>query len=196
MQHLKVLEKAGIIRVERQGRYRWNHLNHGELEMLRQQMLEHAHRAKPTANTLPVINIERAHIEETFRFPVPQARLFAALTLHIGHWWHNAGTSILLEPQPGGRLWQQIDTSGNGILFATVDRLIQDDLLGLYGTMGSDTSLSIIRFRLREVSAKTELLLEQRFIGEVSVTVYEAFQQSWQELLGIHLRGFLENGSE
>ena len=64
-----------------------------------------------------------------------------------------------------------------GLLYGTVDQFKQDRLLlGLMGSMGSDTAISLVRFRLEPLAEnQVNLRLEQRFIGELDLNSYEAF---------------------
>lgn len=192
MQHLKVLENAGLIRVERNGRYRYNHLNHEQLALLRQQAIAEANTSATVTNS-GTRHVEKTHIQQAFIYQTTPTVVFAALTMQIGNWWKNEGASILLEPHLGGRLWKQFDTDGSGVLFGTIDILRQNELLGIMGTMGVDTAVSILRFRLTTHNTQqTQLTLDHHFTGPVDTTTYHAFQSSWQELLGIYLLNFLE----
>ena len=190
MQHLKVLEAAGLIEVERRGRFRLNHLN--------EQKLKELYAGMPSSTTQipssmpPVLRIERAHITETIVYDVKPSVLFTALTEDIGEWWHGMETPVVLEPWLGGRFMEMFDDAQNGVLFATVDRFIRNEQLGLFGTMGDDTTISLLRLQLTAVAdEKTRLTLEHRFIGEVESTIYGAFQQSWNELLHERLKDYL-----
>jgi DNA-binding transcriptional ArsR family regulator len=190
MQHLKVLEAAGLIEVERRGRFRLNHLNEQKLKELYAEMP--SSKAQAPSLMPPPLRIERAHISETIVYGVKPSALFAALTEDIGSWWHGMETPVVLEPWLGGRFMEMFDDAQNGVLFATVDRFIRNEQLGLYGTMGDDTSISLLRFQLTAVADnQTMLKLEHRFIGEVESTIYEAFQQSWNELLHERLKDYL-----
>lgn len=189
MQHLKVLENAGLIRVEKHGRYRYNQLNHEHLARLRQQIIAEADPIAINSGTAD----ERRHIQQTFTYQTTPTVVFTALTAQIGSWWKNEGASILLEPFLGGRLWKQFDTNGSGLLFGTIDILRQNELLGIMGTMGVDTAVSILRFRvLAHDPQQTELILDHHFVGQIDKTTYHAFQSSWQELMGIYLSNFLQ----
>lgn len=189
MQHLKVLENAGLIRAEKHGRYRYNHLNHEQLARLRQQTIAEAITPATNSDTAD----EHVHIKQTFLYQTTPTVVFTALTVQIGSWWKNEGASILLEPFLGGRLWKQFNTSGSGVLFGTIDILRQNELLGIMGTMGVDTAISILRFRLSAYKTEqTKLIIEHHFVGQVDTVTYHAFQSSWQELLGIYLPNFLQ----
>lgn len=196
MQHLRVLENAGLIEVERRGRYRYNHLNTERLAYFEKQLAAEAGSTSAIASQQPgryELSVERPLIEKIFTYHVLDSVLFDALTIHIGSWWRNDGASILLETQLGGRLWKQFDTSGSGVLFGIVDLYKRNELLGIMGTMGNDSAMSIIRFRFSKTKDGSQLQLTHQFVGKLSVLTFEAFEKSWQELLGNHLRVFLES---
>lgn len=197
MQHLRVLENEGIVEVERRGRYRYNHLDTDRLAYLNQQVAAQASATQGVPGQqsgTQTLAVAQPLIEKTFRYAAPVAALFDALTVHISTWWQNDGATVLLEPQLGGRLWKQFDTSGNGVLFGTVDILRRDNMIGIMGTMGNDNALSIIRFRLSATDdGGSQLQLSHQFVGKLNVLTFEAFENSWQDLLGGHLRVFLES---
>ena len=195
MQHIKVLEEAGVVRAEKQGRYRWNHLQPDILAKLMQQAANDRQHL-PTGIPYRSPQLERAEIVLEFVYKSSSAQLFAALTLHLSEWWTRTadGQSTLfhIEPELGGRLYAQNASNGDGLLYGTIDQLKQDRLLGLMGSMGSDTAISLVRLRLEPLTVdQVKLRFEQRFIGELDLTNYEAFRLCWQQLLGTHLHDFL-----
>ena len=200
MQHLKVLEKVGVVSAERRGRYRWNHLDLDRLAELEAQLSD---KDGQTTFNIPIQPLQsgRQEIALNFDIAVTPAQLFAALTQHIDKWWTDTRATmypiVTLEAHVGGRFYERFDEDGNGVLFATVDQLKRDELLGLMGTMGNETAISLIRIRLQAIGAMcTQLSLQHRFIGEVESAAYEAFQQSWRGLLGVRLKLFSESNGE
>lgn len=187
MQHLRVLEKAGVISAEKRGRFRWNSLNHERLNELQQQA-----EAAPGKRKLPGNGV----ISAEFDYTASVSEVFSALTNNIDQWWtisaEGDSAGVYLEPKIGGRLYEQFDDSGNGVLFATVDHFKRDELLGFMGSMGSDSTISLIRMRLQALdNGSTRLVLRHKFIGSVKPSACEAFQQSWQLLLGSRLAHFI-----
>jgi DNA-binding transcriptional ArsR family regulator/uncharacterized protein YndB with AHSA1/START domain len=196
MQHLKVLEKAGVISAEKQGRHRWNHLNHVRLTELESQIPVEPVQIISGLSTLSSANQSTNFVTE-FLFDTTPGRLFEALTRAIGDWWKNASmncaSKMCLEAHLGGRLYEQFADPGNGILYGTIDQFKQGERLGFVGTMGRDNAISIIRMRLTAIdNEQTALSLQHCVIGDVVRTTLEAFQQSWQQLLGVQLKQFIE----
>lgn len=190
MQHLKVLEEAGVVRVERRGRYRWNHLDLQRIEALRQRVILEPGLAEHDA---PLRGATRPQLVSTFFLPAAREQVFEALTTRIGDWWNdNDAAAVVLEPWVGGRFWKRYSTSGNGVLLGTVDKFWRNEFLGFYGSIGSDNTISIVRFRLEDAGqGQTRLVLSHHYTGEVSSGAHEAFEQSWQDLIGIQLTSFL-----
>lgn len=200
MQHLKVLEKVGVVSAERRGRYRWNHLNLERLAELEAQLSDQDGQTTFSVPIQPLKNGQQI-IALTLEIAVSPSELFAALTQHIDKWWTDTREAVYptvtLEAHVGGRFYERFDEDGNGVLFATVDQLKRDEQLGLMGTMGNETAISLIRIRLQSTETRcTQLSLQHRFIGEVETAAYEAFQQSWHELLGVRLKLFSESNGD
>ncbi|MFK7801987.1 MAG: ArsR family transcriptional regulator [Anaerolineae bacterium] len=196
MQHLKVLEKSRIVTAEKRGRYRWNHLDQVRLDELKTKISLNPSQ-KPLLGTLQKTRSHRPEIEFQCDYAAPLDRVFHALTCSIDQWWtETPATSypiVKLEPRIGGRFYNCFDAADNGILYAIVDQFKDNELLGMTGNMGSDFTISIIRFRLVPLESNgTRLTLLHRFIGEPDETTYEAFQQSWQQLLAIRLKFLIE----
>lgn len=195
MQHLKVLEKAGLVSAEKRGRYRWNHLDRDRLAELESQLSAESSQDMVNLSRLPSA-IHLARFVAEFVYATTPNRLFDALTHGIDQWWNSTRpertSTMCLEAQLGGRLYEQFDAPGNGILYGTIDQYKQDEQLGFMGTMGGDTVLSIVRLQLNGIAdGQTVLSLQHSFVGEVGRATFEAFQQFWQHALGEQLARFV-----
>jgi DNA-binding transcriptional ArsR family regulator len=134
MQHLRVLERAGLVTVRRSGRHRFNHLNAtpvrqvyerwvGDLagssaaEML--ALRRHVER-KPMADETPRI----VRVENELRFAAAPERLFAAMTTETLQWFpHTYGgervVGIVHDQHAGGSIredWGQ----GSGMVYGLI----------------------------------------------------------------------------
>lgn len=191
MQHLKVLEQAGLIQIERRGRYRWNTLRIERLAALKQALSEELSISGSQQTQGRIIS--RPHIKLEYRLPAPPSIVFAALTIRIGEWWNDDDrATVILEPWVGGRFWKRFTDRGNGVLLGTVDKIWHDEFLGFHGSMGSDNIINIVRFGMEAFGEEqTTLTLSHHYSGEVDVIAHDAFEQSWQDLIGTHLISFL-----
>lgn len=176
MQHLRVLENAGVVTPKRHSRYRYNYLNHEKLVVLRAAVL----------GDTAVNNQTGLLIEQATTFPLSATSLFDALTTGIGACWreHDDAPSAQLEPRLGGRFWRPAaHNDTDGVLLATVDQFAHSKLLGLFGSMGMDTAVSLIRLHLTPDSDQTHLQLTHYLIGSVDDAAQAAIRQRWQALL-------------
>lgn len=196
MQHLRVLEKTGVVSAEKRGRFRINRLNHQRLHELQERVDLAPVKRKP---------VDDALISAEFQYAADVSTVFSALTNSVDKWWpvsaEGDSSGVYLEPRIGGRLYEPFDDTGNGVLLATVDHFKKDALLGLMGSMGTDNAISLIRIRLfangkavadSNGKERTELKLQHRFVGIVDNRTREAFQQSWHLLLGSRLKRYIE----
>lgn len=212
MRHLKVLERAELIRTKREGRQRWNSLNEDLLLAIQQTYLdddadgeyelgailsflsrEQGGRLRPASNSRP------GPIELEVELPAPSDHVFQALTDEIDGWWSYrivADSHMLLEPRIGGRFLESFK-DGGGALYATVTYFRPGEEIRLNGSMGlsQEGANHVIQIALRPLSAvSTRLTFTQRFFGQVDTLTMDTFKRSWVELLTQHLRAFVQSG--
>jgi DNA-binding transcriptional ArsR family regulator len=212
MQHLKVLEKAGLIRTRREGRQRWNSLNEDLFQAIQQAYLgdkssgdlelgavlsflsrEEGERLRPAPDSGPRL------IELEVELPAPPVRVFRALTEEIDGWWSYrimADSHMQLEPRVGGRFVERFK-NGGGALYAIVTYLIPDEEIRLNGSMGlsHEGANHLIQITLHPLAAESTLLaFAHRFVGQIDSLTIDTFKRSWVELLTQQLRAFVQSG--
>jgi DNA-binding transcriptional ArsR family regulator len=207
MKHLKVLEEVDLVKVEREGRKRWNLLNEELLQHLpngesdnggrEEQALSHLARALygPEQTAVSAVTVT---MEQEVLLQAAPDQVFAALTTHIDAWWsHRIGDSqgVYLEPQVNGRFYEAFDATGKGALHGTVTYIKPNEELRVRGSLCLDgeAAINTVRFFLQPEETATRLQLTHCIIGEVGAARCNLYQQSWQELLG-HLHTFVEEG--
>jgi DNA-binding transcriptional ArsR family regulator len=138
MQHLGVLEEAGLVLVRREGRSRLNYLNSVPLRMIYERWVsEHAGMAAETAFRLKQFierpsegdnkSVERTadrvvKVEVEIRIEAPPERVFAALTEELDSWWpfrFKPNGKMVVECGVGGR-WYEDWGNGHGAHHATI----------------------------------------------------------------------------
>jgi uncharacterized protein YndB with AHSA1/START domain/DNA-binding transcriptional ArsR family regulator len=219
LNHMAVLKKAGLLRVEQRGRERVNHIEAEPLRAAYEDWIRNYEvlwagrlgrlkkfvdgkkekRRMMPENPLPIANLVTLNIEQTLDFKAPPAELFRALTLDIGEWWATANTpadvrDVVFDPTPGG-IVKQVTRDGGGTVLFTVQSIQRDRLLVLNGTLGIDNViLGTVRLELETVrGGGTRLLLKHWAIGELAPTAQEGFTKGWKGLLDDKLRAYVEH---
>jgi DNA-binding transcriptional ArsR family regulator/uncharacterized protein YndB with AHSA1/START domain len=217
MKHLNVLEEAGLVVVQRKGRQRWNYLNavpirriyerwvseyeaHWATSLLQlQEFVERKGGRAPMAEgTITAPALKEIHIEQAIVIKARPALVFAALTNEISTWWRapyfhrQDAQGIVLEPHLGGRLYEEWG-DGEGLLLAIVSTIKRPYELRLSGSMGMPGPVSgVIAFQLEEKAEGTLLKLSHHAFGEIDEQAQANYSAGWSELLGMHLRQFVE----
>lgn len=135
MQHLGVLERAGLVVPRHEGRFRHNHLNPVPIRRIYQRWIRpfaeqvaeevlaleqyvHSSQEEPMTETADrVVKIEA----ETYIAAKP-AVVFAAFTTDLDAWWPHRTRDdavIVYEPQVGGRVFEDWG-DGTGLLYGHV----------------------------------------------------------------------------
>jgi DNA-binding transcriptional ArsR family regulator len=216
MKHLKVLEQADLIKVRREGRQRWNILNDDLVHFLRTKLTDDdgpyrlvdilglvpgRNSTASATTTVPAVSM---HIEQSVLLPAAPAQVFNALTVDIDSWWRqrvSADSRICLEPYVNGRFYEAFDAAGQGILYATVTYIKQDEELRLRGTLELTERVAdvlipdnYIHFVLKPQDNATQFTLGHYITGGVDETTRDACFHGWHRLLNQHLKPFIETG--
>ena len=215
MKHLKVLEQADLIKVRREGRKRWNILNDDLANFLRTKLADDdgpyrlvevlglfpGHKpSAPTANG----PADPLHIEQTVLLHASPSQVFEALTVGIDAWWSrrvSAGSKIYLEPYVNGRFYEAFDTEGQGIFYANVTYIKQDEEIRLRGplelprqALNTPVPDSYIRVILESQDNGTKLSLTHYIAGGVDETTGDVCRRRWSTLLNQDLKLYVEKG--
>jgi DNA-binding transcriptional ArsR family regulator/uncharacterized protein YndB with AHSA1/START domain len=219
MSHMSLLKDAGLLRVERRGRQRINHIDPeplreayedwirnyeilwaGRVGRLKGLVERKERAATMPENELQAANLVNLDIEQTFDIKAQPAEVFRALTLDIGEWWdlptmQQDVRDVVLDPIPGG-LVRQVTRDGGGTVMYTVQSIQRDRLLALNGTLGMPKAIAgSVRFELEPLrGGSTRLSLKHWAIGDLAPTAKENFTKGWALLLDSHLRAFVERG--
>ena len=221
MNHMAALKDAGLIRVERQGRERVNHLEPAplcavyrdwlkdyeafwddKLERLK-HVAERHHRRQVmdgrTAEPAPPL----VPIEVSFEVAIDAraAIVFAGLTDGIGEWWGapylqtDAAVDMVLEPRPGGMMLERTRGDG-GAVWGFVQEVRRDRLLVIEGRMGiSQAVFARSRFELSEANGETTLRFHLSALGRFEPRHHGVYADGLRDLLGNRLKAFVEHGT-
>jgi DNA-binding transcriptional ArsR family regulator len=215
MKHLKVLEQANLIRVKREGRKRWNILNDDLAHFLRTKLADDdgpyrlveilglfpGHKpATPMANGAA----DPIHIKQTVLLQASPSQVFEALTVGIDAWWSwrvSAGSKVYLEPIVNGRFYEAFNTDGQGIFYANVTYIKQDEEIRLRGPLELSEQAanmpvpdSYIGIVLEAQDNGTMLSLSHHISSGVDDTTGDVCKQRWHTILNQDLKLFVEKG--
>lgn len=194
MKHLRVLEQAELIHVQREGRLRWNVLNQERLRDIPDDYLEQWGAEDESQDG----DISSLDYEVTL--PVPPDRIYQAFLKDINAWWPDRkldSSKLVLEPFVGGRFYEAIDDEGAGILFGFISCLEPSREIRLIGPMDAveAATTSTVRIRFEEEDGRTHLRLSHRTAGEVIDSSLSPYIADWEERLDHHLRAFVTKDS-
>ncbi|EFH82116.1 SRPBCC domain-containing protein [Ktedonobacter racemifer] len=210
MKHLQVLQQADLVVVRQQGRERWHSLNAVPLRHVYERWVsvyasdwaaslvqlkraaEHDPSTYQEERAMKTLQIE----QEVLIVAEPQ-QVFEALTTHIDAWWMQGYASphstFHLEPLAGGRFYEDFGPGKGSALYATVTYLEPGKKLLLTGAMAMrGPVLGTVRFDLESEAHGTRLKLSHHILGTIDDSDREIYTTGWQELLGQHLKRFVE----
>ena len=218
MNHLNVLEEAGLVVVRRDGRVRWNYINATPLRNIYERWLTPYQQlwASNLSRLGAVVEgdmlktmvesndtrVNHAAIEQVTTIAGSSAVIFDALTNGIARWWMHVTyestgrPDLQLEPHAGGRF---VERSGERErLYAVVTRYEPGKRLWLEGAMGlGGCVFGTITFELEsQGETSTKMTLSHRMIGDVNDDAVASYRDGWKVLLDDSLRAFVENGTE
>lgn len=156
MKHLAVLERGGIVKVRREGRRRWNILDPEPLRSLEGRWPGAPAPVPPVPERAVVEEGEAPAFSLQAFVDAPPWRVFDALTMNVAAWWGAPhlvsadATNLVLEPQPGGRFYEEWGHR-QGALRGVVVAIKQDERLAVEGAVfGGGRSSLDFRLERRE----------------------------------------------
>lgn len=132
MQHLGVLEEAGLVLFRKEGRLRLNYANPAPVrDMYERWVNRHSSSAAETAQHLrryaenskevaPKMDHEYRHvkIEMEMRIDAPREKVFAALTTEFDNWWphrYKPDSTCYVEAREGGFCGEKFKNGGGAV---------------------------------------------------------------------------------
>ena len=217
MKHLRVLEAANLVFVRRQGRERWNHLNPVPLrqayhrwlkpfeESAADALLGLKHAAENPEGGRPVSVTTTTKLSAyDVRLEIPIAasrkRVWTALTKETSRWWPKHfytqpdPKGFVIEPHVGGRVYEDWG-DGAGGLWGVVIQWRPSEVMQWacdHFPQCGNTGRCIITVELREDGAGTIVHLHDSGYGRMSDTYTAETASGWTELVGTHLKAYVE----
>jgi len=219
MKHLTQLVDAGLVLVARQGRERINHLNPVPIREIHRRWIrpfetDGADALLRLRNYVERKNGDNEMINEISNdFGVREVQMeveiaadsqavWSALTECIHEWWPktfctgNGPLRFVVEPFPGGRVFE--DWGNNeGLMWYRVISAKAGEHLRLSGDIfpdyGGPARLNTT-FRLEETDGKTIVRFSEQVYGRLGGNLVNSLDDGWNELIGKHLKGYVEEG--
>jgi DNA-binding transcriptional ArsR family regulator/uncharacterized protein YndB with AHSA1/START domain len=215
MKHLKVLEQANLISVRREGRSRWNILNDDLVQFLRTNLagddgpndladILGLFPGRWPAKATDSMSDEPVCIEQSLVLDAAPSRVFEAFTIDIDAWWApraSSGSKIRLEPFVNGRLYEAFNESGQGVLYASITYIKQDQELRLCGTLELIQQIeknciadNYVRIVFESQGNSTLFCLSYWVACNSNEATRIIIDSHWQVLLEQRLKPFVEKG--
>jgi len=212
MQHLSVLESAGLVLSRREGRRRLNFVNPVPLrEMYERWVSRHSSRAAETAQHLKryaeqkheevqrmdTASFRLVKIELEMRINAPRERVFAALTTEYGNWWPHRfkpDSTCYCDARPGGEIGERF-ADGGGAIYGYIVYLDPGVKLVTSG-MGA-LARGHVGYGVETLEDDGEGTLYKRSMtlwGDVPPEIEVMFREGSRQLMEDALRGYLESG--
>ncbi len=135
-----------------------------------------------------------------FTINAPPARVFQAIVHEVNVWWTyrlaDRPSMMILEPHVGGRLYEDWG-AGLGAMWGVVMAFDGERMIRLQGPLGMTmpvTSVYTMTLNPGE-DGTTTLHLAHQCAGLIRENWGQAHREGWTELLGSHLKNWVERGT-
>jgi DNA-binding transcriptional ArsR family regulator/uncharacterized protein YndB with AHSA1/START domain len=212
MQHLGVLEEAGMIVVERRGRTRRNYLNPIPIRQLYERwMRSHSSTAAEAAlhlkryaestsevvQTMDANEYRLVNIEMEMIVKAPRERVFAALTDEYGNWWphrYKPDSKCTCDARVGGRYGETF-RDGGGAIYGEIVYFEPGRLVITTGP--SSLAKGMSAYSRESVEDHPDGALYKRSMqmwGSISDDLETMFRDGTRLLMETALRNYVEQG--
>lgn len=201
MKHLTVLEDAGLVRVRRCGRQRWNHLDPVPIQRLSERWIRpyEAHWASSllavqrhveadSEESATMGELGSIHLGAQVTIAGSPAQVWHALTAETAAWWgapHQRGgaAGIVVDARLGGHLEERWDHGGCAI-WGTVTALRHDEHLEIEGPFGMAGPVAgVVRIDLEPRGDATLVRRSHEAVGRVDDATQRSQRTGWEDLL-------------
>ncbi|HTQ09104.1 MAG TPA: helix-turn-helix domain-containing protein [Fimbriimonadaceae bacterium] len=212
MQHLGVLEEAGLVLARKEGRSRYNHLNPVPIQQLYERwMRSHSSLAAETAlhlkryaeSTREVAQLmdqsEYRHInvEMELYIDAPRERVFRAITEEYGNWWphrYKPDSTCYCEPFVGGKIGEKF-SNGGGAIYGEI--VYFDPPYKAVSSGASSLNRGLQGYSVDTLEEQGEGTLVKRSMhlwGSIPENVEKMYREGSRQLLEDALRNYCEKG--
>ena len=134
------------------------------------------------------VGVHSAEIEAEIRIDADRDTVWRALTIDVGAWWphtfQDQPLRVALEPEIGGRFYEQFDESGAGALYAHVTYIEPGRILRVSGPMGlGGAALYVKTYRLEADGGGTTVRTTAAILGAVTSDTIEGYRVGGRDVL-------------
>ena len=224
MQHLGVLEQAGLVLFRREGRKRFNYANAVPLreiyerwveplgssaaatalqlkryaELTQSRIVDLGSRTEGEEKEKPMESSFRlVKIEQEMRINAPRERVFAALTSELDAWWPHRfkpDSTVFCESKVGGISGEKF-SNGGGAIYGEVVYFDPPYKLAQSGASALTKGMNAYGVETLEVDGEGTLYKKElNFWGEVPEEMVQMFEMGMRAILEQALKGYVEKG--
>jgi DNA-binding transcriptional ArsR family regulator len=212
MQHLSVLEGAGLVLVRRDGRNRFNYLNPVPIRQLYERWMRshssiaaetalhlkrYAESTNEVAQQVDQTQYRHVQIEMELHIEAPREKVFKALTEEFGNWWphrYKPDSTCYCEPRVGGKLGERF-SNGGGAVYGEI--VYFDAPLRVVTSGSSSLSKGMHGYtieQLEEDGSGTLLKRSMHLWGSVPEEAEKMYREGSKKLLEEALKNYCERG--
>ena len=209
MKHLGILEKANLITVKREGKFRWNHLNTMPIQQTYEQwvsnLLQLKYLAEQTTEKMgessKTITTTTVFIELNINAKKP--RVWQALTEETGQWWKkdfytNPKTrEFVLENRLGGLMYEDTG-SDEGLVWASVIGIDSPNSIQFKGQLSpkfGGPAISFMKIQLEDSGDETLFRITDTIFGSISENLQKSLTEGWQAIFEEGLKPYAESAA-
>lgn len=143
----------------------------------------------PGMATVLLADAHGFHVEHEVRVAVPPEVAYDRFTGDVSPWWDHHFSeqphALVIEPEIGGRFYEEFDAEGNGVRHATVIAADRGRLLRMQGALGlAGYPLEMVHtLRFSAVEGGTRVTLEVRAWGVIEEGWATAIDAVWRHFL-------------
>jgi DNA-binding transcriptional ArsR family regulator len=220
MQHLGVLEQAGLVLFRREGRQRFNHANAMPLRQIYERWVEplgssaaetalhlkrYAEHTQARGEDVPENAQEKnmegsfrlVKIEQEMRINAPREKVFAALTSELDAWWPHRfkpDSTVYCDPHVGGNSGERF-ANGGGAVYGKIVYLDPPYKLAQSGSSALAKGMNVFGVDCLEEDGKDTIYKKElNFWGVVPEDMVKMFETGMRSIMEQALRGYLEKG--
>jgi DNA-binding transcriptional ArsR family regulator/uncharacterized protein YndB with AHSA1/START domain len=212
MQHLEVLEAAGLVLYRREGRRRLNFANPIPLREIYERWVSkpassaaetdlHLKRyaEREVANHMQNTEFRLVKIETELRINAPREKVFAAFFEDYDKWWphrYYPDSRCSVDDKPGGYIYEHFPNGGGAITGTVVYIDRPSKFAGSSpSSLGRGTNSYAVQSFEDDGSGGTIVKRSMELWGNVSEEVETMFREGSRHLMEVALLGYLEKGA-